>query len=38
MEISRGEVDTLHSVVREELSEVMTFEMRPELKEEVIHK
>lgn len=38
MEISRGEVATLHSVVREELSEGMTFEMRPELKEEVIPK
>lgn len=38
MEIAGGKVAILHSIVEEELSEGMTFEMRLKLKEEFSHK
>ena len=38
MDINGQEVAILHSEIREGLSEEMTFEMRPELKEDVSHK
>lgn len=38
MDINGQKVAALHSKIREGLSEEMTFEMRPELKEDVSHK
>lgn len=38
MEFAGGKVAILHSIVEEELSEAMTFEMRLKLKQELSHK